>query len=155
VAGDRKYRQPGYQDYAHEKSERGEKRRPPKEKSGGARWQQAQEGGPRSPQMPGTRQVSRCAECGTVLGALAEMAEPFQDCPKCGAALHSCKQCAHFDPASRYECTEAIPKRIVSKGERNDCSHFEIRVKVEKDTTAAGPARPDDARRAFENLFKK
>jgi hypothetical protein len=62
---------------------------------------------------------------------------------------------AHFDPASRYECTEAIPKRIASKGERNDCSHFEIRVKVEKDTTAAGPARPDDARRAFEKLFKK
>jgi hypothetical protein len=61
VAGDRKYRQPGYQDYAHEKSERGEKRRPPREKTGGARWQQAQEGGPRAPQMPGTRQVSRGA----------------------------------------------------------------------------------------------
>jgi predicted RNA-binding Zn-ribbon protein involved in translation (DUF1610 family) len=155
LAGDRKYRQPGYQDYAFEKSERGEKKRPPKEKTGGARWQQAQERGPRSPQMPGTREVSRCAECGMVLGALAEMAEPFETCPKCGVALHSCKQCAHFDPASRYECTHPIPKRIANKAARNDCDYFEIRVKVEKDTTAVGSLRPEDARRAFENLFKK
>ena len=148
--GDRKYRQPGYQDYQFEKPEKGGKKKA-EPKAGGARWQQAQATGPRAPQMPGTKTLSRCAQCGAELQVLG--ADPGQ-CPKCKFELRSCKQCQHFDPASRYECTEAIPKRIADKEARNECALFGIRVRVERETSS-GAQRPGDARKAFENLFKK
>jgi len=107
--------------------------------------------GPRPMQMAATRTVSRCAQCGTVLQAFTE---PVGQCPKCGFELHSCKQCTHFDPTTRFECTQHIPQRIPRKDAKNDCKFYAIRVMVEKETsTSAG--RVDDARKAFENLFKK
>ena len=96
--------------------------------------------------------VSRCAQCGTLLQNLSE---PLGQCPKCGFELHSCKQCEHFDPSSRFECNQPIPDRISSKDKRNDCSFYSIRVAIEKETSMKVRARPNDARQAFENLFKK
>lgn len=148
--GDRKYRQPGYQDYAFEKTEKGEKKKS-EPKVGGARWQQAQASGPRSPQMPRTKTLSRCAQCGAELPVLG--VDPGQ-CPKCGFELRSCKQCQHFDPGSRFECTEAIPKRIPDKEARNKCTFFANRVRVERETSP-GARKPEDARKAFDNLFRK
>lgn len=146
---DRKYRQRGYMDsYREEKGEKEKKGEKPK-KPGGARWQQ--QDAPRAPQMPGRRTVSRCAQCGTVLQTLLE---ELENCPKCGAEIHSCKQCAHFDPASRFECTQPIKKRIAKKDARNDCQYFELRTSSEREASSSG-SRPEDARRAFENLFKK
>lgn len=146
---DRKYRQRGYMEsYRPDKSEK----KPAKEKPGkpaGPKWQQGER--PRTPVMPGMRTVSRCAACGVVLPALSE---PLGQCPKCGAELHSCKQCQHFDPAIRYECTEPIEKRIADKAARNECEFFTLKVTTERDTSGVG-SRPDDARKAFENLFKK
>jgi predicted RNA-binding Zn-ribbon protein involved in translation (DUF1610 family) len=107
--------------------------------------------GPRPLQMAATRTVSRCAQCGTVLQAFTE---PVGQCPKCGFELHACKQCAYFDPASRFECTQPIPQRIPRKDIKNDCKFYAMRVMVEKETSASA-ARVDDARKAFENLFKK
>jgi predicted RNA-binding Zn-ribbon protein involved in translation (DUF1610 family) len=106
--------------------------------------------GPRPLQMAASRTVSRCAQCGTVLNALTEAGQ----CPKCGFELHSCKQCTHFDPGSRFECTEPIPERIARKDARNNCTLYTMRVMVEKETSASA-MRVDDARKAFENLFKK
>ena len=64
--------------------------------------------GPKPVNMPGTRAVSRCAQCGTVLQGMP----PNGLCPKCGFELHSCKQCAYFDPGSRFECMQPVTKRI-------------------------------------------
>jgi hypothetical protein len=138
---DRKYRQPGYMD-------RGEE---PRQKSGEKPPRKDNTFGPRPLQMPATRTVSRCAQCGMVLNVLTE---PVGQCAKCGFELHSCKQCSHFDPASRFECTEPIPERIPRKDVKNDCKFYAMRVMVEKETSTS-PARVDDARKAFENLFKK
>jgi hypothetical protein len=136
---DRKYRQRGYQDSGREPQQKIEK--PVRKETFG----------PRAIQMPGTRTVSRCAQCGTVLQAFTE---PVGQCPKCAFELHSCKQCSFFDPSSRFECTQPISERMPRKDARNDCSYYAIRVTMEKETsTSAG--RVDDARKAFENLFKK
>lgn len=137
----RKYRQPGYMD-----SEEREKR----EKKGAPRGRR-EALGPRTPQMPGKRSVSRCAQCGTVLPVTIDL---FGQCPRCQFELHSCKQCTHFDAASRFECAQPIPERIARKDARNDCQFYSLRVSVERETSPGGP-RPEDARRAFENLFKK
>jgi len=143
---DRKYRQHGYQD-------RGEE---PRNHSGDKPAQkQARKDntfGPRPLQMPGTRMISRCAQCGTVLPASAES---LPQCPKCAFDLHSCKQCTHFDTSSRFECTQPIPERIPRKDLRNQCTFYSISVRVEKETSTPVAARPTDARQAFENLFKK
>jgi hypothetical protein len=61
-----------------------------------------------------------------------------------------------------------VPARISPKDAKNECGFYEFRTTVEKDTAptsymqptqvpaeAPSPARPLDARQAFENLFKK
>jgi predicted RNA-binding Zn-ribbon protein involved in translation (DUF1610 family) len=146
-----KYRQPGYQDGDRsDKPRREEKRKPPPErKSGPPRWDHAL--GPRPVNLPGTRAVSRCAQCGTVLQGLGVDGK----CPKCGFELHSCKQCTYFDPGSRFECMKPVKERIAKKDARNDCELFEIRVTREKETSTPASLKPNDARAAFENLFKK
>ena len=101
--------------------------------------------------MPGMRTVSRCAECGALLQNLTD---PVGQCPKCGFALHACKQCEHFDPSTRFECTQSIPARISPKDKLNDCPFFSIRMMVEKETSSKAAQRPNDARAAFDNLFK-
>ena len=76
----RKYRQPGYMDSdEREKREKRDAPRGPRETLG-----------PRTPQMPGQRTVSRCAQCGTVLPVTIKL---FGQCPRCQFELHSCKQC--------------------------------------------------------------
>jgi hypothetical protein len=50
---------------------------------------------------------------------------------------------------------QPIKERIARKDERNECSSYSIRVMVEKETSTPAALRPQDARAAFENLFKK
>jgi hypothetical protein len=82
--------------------------------------------------------------------------------------LHCCKQCRFFDSGAQFECTQPIPARVTPKDAKNNCTFYEFRTTVEKDTAptsymqaaqtpveAPNPGRPLDARQAFENLFKK
>lgn len=151
---DRKYRQRGYQDTSKpEKKERPAQGqgRPPKQ----------EQLGPRTPRMVGTITRARCSNCGAVLAAGFDV---NGQCLKCRSELHSCKQCVHFDTGARFECTRPIPERIAKKDQRNECTFFEFRFTIEKDTSPVGKSsaaspeavsRPNDARQAFENLFKK
>jgi predicted RNA-binding Zn-ribbon protein involved in translation (DUF1610 family) len=149
-----KYRQPGYQDRDWESRNQaprseGKRKPPPERTSGPPRWDHAL--GPKPVNLPGTRVVSRCAQCGTVLDGTAALGT----CPKCGFELHSCKQCMYFDPGSRFECMQPVKERVAKKDARNDCTFYEIRVTREKETSTPANQRPSDARQAFENLFKK
>jgi hypothetical protein len=137
---DRKYRTPGYQDQKEE----------PRKGKSGDRPRPDTTFGPRAIQMAPTHTVSRCAQCGVVLPATVD---PSGKCPQCGAALHACKQCVNFDPGSRFECRLTLPG-FPKKDIANDCQSFALRTRVEKETSVAS-SRVDDARRAFENLFKK
>ncbi|MBZ5571138.1 MAG: hypothetical protein LAO09_04580 [Acidobacteriia bacterium] len=142
---ERKYRQRGYQDS-------GEKREKQSSAERGDRPLKKDTFGPRPMQMPGTHTVSRCAQCGTLL---PPGIDPDSKCPKCGFELHSCRQCTYFDTSSRFECSQPIPERIARKDERNECTFYSMRVRVEKETSTPSAAKPQDARQAFENLFKK
>ncbi len=141
-----KYRQPGYQDRDDER--KGQGKGPG---SSGPPPKRDNTFGPRPVNLPGTRAVSRCTQCGTVLQGVSGVGQ----CPKCGFELHSCKQCTYFDPGSRFECMQPVKERIAKKDARNDCSLYEIRVTREKETSTPASLRPNDARAAFENLFKK
>ena len=138
---DRKYRQRGYQDQAREREPRRQEKREARPRAPGARE-------PRKMNMPGFRDVARCTRCGHLLDP--EIG-PDTRCPRCGADLHSCAQCTWFDTSSRFECTQPIAERISPKDARNECTFFEARVTVERETHSAGPP---DAKKAFDDLFK-
>lgn len=105
----------------------------------------------RAPLVAGFREVIRCARCGAILSA--EVTWDSQ-CPQCRADLHNCRQCVSFDTAARFECTQPIPERISKKDVRNQCRYFQPRKRVERETSFAS-SKPQDARKAFDDLFKK
>lgn len=169
---DRKYRQRGYQDSDRRteqpRAPRPQGPRPPLDITG-----------PRLPRLVQSVTASRCFNCATTLPA--EQQEG--NCPKCNAALHCCKQCTHFEPSTRFQCLKPVPVRIAVKDAANECTLFQPRVTVARDAQPApngngqsmnrpvNPAanRPNapvappvamprssqDARTAFDNLFKK
>lgn len=159
---DRKYRQNGYQDNDRERGDRedsGQKSRGPQ----GPRTVQ-DANGPRLPRLVQSVTASRCFSCSTVLPPDTN----FQaNCPKCAAELHCCKQCSHFEPSTRFQCLKPIPARIPYKDKNNDCPLFTPRVTVMREgspglTAASLPSvapanvrTPNDARAAFDGLFKK
>jgi len=102
--------------------------------------------------MPGFREVVRCAPCGNQL-TVATASSPDAVCARCGASLHSCAQCAHFDTSALFECREAIPARISPKDTRNECPSFQPRTTVERETGSSSSG-PTSARQAFDDLFK-
>ena len=106
-----KYRQHGYQDSGEDRQKR---ESPSPDRS----LKRDNTFGPRAIQMPGTRSVSRCSQCGNVLLSLSE---PLVNCPKCGFELQYCKQCMYFDPSSRFECMQPVTARVPRKDVRNDC----------------------------------
>lgn len=164
--GDRKYRQHGYQD-----SDRGSNGHG----SGGFRSDRPKPNGPKlpmditGPKLPRLVQsvaASRCFNCTVTLPPGTDFKS---NCPKCGAALHCCKQCVHFDSSTRFQCLKPIPVRIPVKDQPNECGSFSPRVTVARDSSPAALPRPangpgvlpvaprnaSDARAAFDSLFKK
>ena len=158
--GERKYKQKGYQDDGHEALNRGDRIRQPQ----GPR-PPIDVTGPRLPRMVQTVTAVRCWNCGATLPSNLEISS---NCPKCNSDLHCCKQCAHFEPSTRFQCLKPIPERIAYKDQANECALFNSRVTVARDANAANssgssssgpllnaPRASADARAAFDNLFKK
>jgi hypothetical protein len=160
MEGDRKYRQHGYNESERASGPRQEDRprpqgpRPPIDVTG-----------PRLPRLVQAVAASRCYNCSVTLPADTDFRG---NCPKCNAALHCCKQCAFFEPSTRFQCTKPIAVRISPKDQANECALFKPRVTVARDAPVAStggtsglpanvqePKSADDARAAFDSLFKK
>ncbi len=162
---DRKYRQQGYMD--SDRDARGPREERPKPQ--GPR-PPIDVTGPRLPRLVQHVAASRCFNCATALPPDTDFSGV---CPKCNADLHCCKQCSHFEPSTRFQCLKPIPVRIPVKDKRNECALFTPRVTVAREGTANGlpagtpaapppgptgpsaPRNPEDARSAFDKLFKK
>ncbi len=148
MSDERKYRQRGYQDEPRdrERQPRGEKK-PPQERAPGRQLQDAS--GPKTPNLMASHEVFKCARCGNRLSLPVELGAR---CVRCGVDVHSCINCVSFDTSARWECTQPLTARVAPKDEGNQCTLFEGRTTVERQTkTAAGPP---SARQAFDDLFK-
>ena len=145
---DRKYRQRGYQDNDRDRPSTPRPARPAPEPGAPAGARRISGDAPKTINMPGYREVVRCAQCGNV--GSSDIGYDAR-CPRCGTDLHACAQCASFDPGSPFECMEPIKARISPKNTRNNCELFSPRTTVERETTTP---RTDDARKAFDDLFK-
>ncbi|MCL4849132.1 MAG: hypothetical protein KJ066_21475 [Acidobacteria bacterium] len=146
---DRKYRQRGYQDDQREAPRTpGRPASPPRERAPRGRPDLRD---PRAPNVPAFAESVRCTNC----GAPADLPIGFDaSCPRCRVDLHACSQCASFDPGSRFECMQPIAARVTPKHANNRCTLFEPRTRVERQTGSSTPAGPDDAKSAFDRLFK-
>ena len=144
---DRKYRQRGYQDEG-ERREKPAPSRPAPEPGAPAGARRISQLGPRNINMPGFREVVRCTQCGS---GIEPDVRSDSRCPRCGVELHTCSQCSSFDPGSRFECMQQLTARVTPKNIKNSCSLYAPRTKVERETTTP---RTDDARKAFDDLFK-
>src|SRR5215469_18350093 len=161
---DRKYRQNGYQDSSSTPHNGNGSNGAARPKPSGPR-PPIDITGPRLPRLVQAVTASRCFNCATTLPPDTLFTGP---CPKCGAQLHCCKQCAYFEPSTRFQCMKPIPVRIAVKDQANECTLFKPRVTVarEASSTQGNGARPtgintppprsaSDARDAFDRLFKK
>jgi predicted RNA-binding Zn-ribbon protein involved in translation (DUF1610 family) len=158
--GDRKYRQHGYQD----SDRKGEGYRSERPRQPGPKLP-IDITGPKLPRLVQNVAAARCFSCSVTLAP----DEDFKGtCPKCGAALHCCKQCVHFDSSTRFQCVKPIPVRIPVKDQANTCELFSPKVTVARDAMPSGaavkngdhalvqaPRNANDARAAFDSLFKK
>ncbi len=143
---DRKYRHRGYQD-----SDREERPRSPRPE--GTPQAPRLDGAPRGRTAGGPKElVFRCAVCGHKAQLLGEVAADAL-CEGCGKPLHTCTNCTFFDTGARFECRKPIPQRVESKTKANSCELFQ--PKAMRDLQARGPSSPQDARSAFDALFKK
>jgi hypothetical protein len=133
----------------------------------------------RDPDMPGGRlsdpqrvvRALKCHRCGRKLPLELDARgvpvpiPPHAECSGCGAAIHACRNCVHFDPDAHLECKRPIKTRY-RKDVANDCEWFDPKVVVEMtrdesrsgsppgDPGTAAPKTVSDARKAFEDLFK-
>jgi len=165
MEGDRKYRQRGYMDTDRDQAPTNGQRREERPRPQGPR-PPIDVTGPRLPRMVQAVTASRCYNCSTTF---PEDVDFRGVCPKCGAALHCCKQCAHFEPSTRFQCVKPIPVRISPKDTANECDLFKPRVTVARDAATTAPPNGNgfvapkvqeprnatDARAAFDSLFKK
>ena len=155
---DRKYKQRGYMDSDREARDRRPTDRP---KPSGPR-PPIDVTGPRLPRLLQNVVAARCFNCSTMLPSDSDWKGK---CPKCSADLHCCKQCAHFEPSTRFQCLKPIPQRIPVKDQANECELFSPRVTVARDAAPVNnnnhaapvqaPRSSNDARAAFDSLFKK
>ncbi len=144
MSDDRKYRHRGYQESDRDSSPR---------RPSGPRPDR-DDGAPRGRGIDQAKAVVfRCKHCGEKVLDLDSIGLSAT-CRKCDAALHACSQCTYFDSSARLECTQPIKARIVSKKAANDCTFF-APAKTFDLTGSRGEATPDDARSAFDALFKK
>jgi hypothetical protein len=72
------------------------------------------------------------------------------ECLSCGADVHCCRNCTHFDPRVYNECRETIAETVKEKDRANFCDHFSARV-----GGSGGVDEKDKVKAAAEALFKK
>jgi hypothetical protein len=70
----------------------------------------------------------------------------------CGADLHCCRQCLHFEPQWRQGCREPRAEEPRTRDGANFCDWFKPKLGLAPGA-AAGPA--SGARDALADLFKK
>jgi len=70
--------------------------------------------------MPG------CGKCGAKLDVLYNTVGRRDVCPSCGAELHACIHCRHYDETVAKACKEPFAEVPSDKEEANFCDLYQI-----------------------------
>jgi hypothetical protein len=93
----------------------------------------------------------QCAACGAAVELASGERIGFRDeCPRCRADLHSCRNCAHHDPRAYNECREPGTERVADRDRANRCDWF-----APSERAPAGADAQRSARSALDALFSK
>lgn len=95
--------------------------------------------------MPG------CGKCGTRLDIGFNQVGRRDECPSCGAELHACIHCRHFDETVAKECKEPHAEVPNDKEFANFCDFYQIADGADR----GGNRGRAEAMSAAEALFKK
>lgn len=151
IVSDRKYRHSGYQDGGGYDKKSPRPPRTPYEPQ-----RQRLEGAPRGRTAGGFGpDAFKCNKCGELRHQGLTEVTTDTVCLKCSADLHTCGNCRFFDTTATWECKANITVRVASKHARNECSLFAPKIVRDLVADKRKPEKPDDARKAFEALFKK
>lgn len=95
-----------------------------------------------------------CFACRTPIElASGERVGVRDPCPRCGADLRVCRNCAHHDPTVSGECREPQAERVPDPERANRCDWFAPAAGTRPAGSAA--AEREHARAALEALFRK
>jgi hypothetical protein len=155
VSEDRKYKHRGYQDGGGYGSG-GSTQRPKGPRPSYEPQRQRLEDAPRGRTAGGFGpDAFKCNKCSQIRHNLGPLTSD-ETCMACGADMHTCGNCRFFDATTMWECRENITVRVIGKQVRNECASFQ--PKIVKDLAAdkgKQPMNENDARKAFDALFKK
>lgn len=70
--------------------------------------------------------MAGCAKCGTKLDAVGAAVGRRDVCSKCGADLHACVQCRHYDVTVAKDCKEPFAEVPQDKESANFCDLFQL-----------------------------
>jgi hypothetical protein len=91
-----------------------------------------------------------CYRCGESLAALSLPLSRRDQCPQCGADVHVCKMCSHFDTRVTRQCREDGAEDVTEKERPNFCDWFVPRGDAfDPDRKSAA----DSAQAALDALF--
>lgn len=92
-----------------------------------------------------------CSACNALVPLAAGERIGFRDeCSRCGADLHTCRNCLHHDPMAYNECREPNSERVGDRARGNRCDYFSASDREGGSDDARRQARSD-----LEALFKK
>lgn len=94
--------------------------------------------------------MKKCAKCGTVWDGYGQP-RPRQICDRCGAYLHSCVNCHHFDRQRTNSCTLPETTFIGSRDASNYCEQY----RMVDWALRAIESRTEKAKLTWENLFRR
>ena len=93
----------------------------------------------------------RCAACNRELAlAPGERLGFRENCEGCDADLHSCVNCAHYDPGAYNDCREPSAEHVSERERANRCDWFQP-----SDRAGGDGSSRDHAVSELEGLFKK
>lgn len=94
-----------------------------------------------------------CFACGTAIELASGERIGYRDaCPRCGADLHACRNCAHHDPGAYNQCREAQAERVADRERANRCEWF---APAGAGPRAGGADPRERARADLDALFRK
>lgn len=65
----------------------------------------------------------KCFQCGTEM-TFSDRVGRREDCPKCHADAHCCRNCQFYDPKVYNECREPSADKVMEKERANHCDYF-------------------------------
>jgi hypothetical protein len=95
--------------------------------------------------------MNGCGSCGCQLDVIASHVGRRDTCTSCGADLHACQQCRHFDEGAAKECKEPFAEVPDDKVSANFCDLFQIG----EGRARGGGTSKEVLLNAAESLFRK